>query len=150
MKVQDEAARLESLLPQVISILFHSGEADPLRHHTVGQIRLMRTLLTGSKTASELSQRLGLSPSSLTQMVGRMVRAGLVAKGLDPEDRRVRMLSLTPAGRELMENRQGLRIRKAKTVLERMDPNEVRAFIELLEQIRCLQPEPVVLAEAVV
>jgi len=60
------------------------------------------------------------------------------------------MLSLTPAGRELMENRQGLRIRKAKTVLERMDPNEVRAFIELLEQIRCLQPEPVVLAEAVV
>jgi len=141
MTVQEQAAYLESLLPQVISILFHSGDADPLRHHTIGQIKLMRNLLTGSKTASELSHKLGLSPSSLTQMASRMIRAGLVSKALDPGDRRVRKLSLTHAGRTLMEDRQALRTRVAKDVLERLDCKQVQALISLLEEIRSLQTE---------
>src|SRR4051812_33256294 len=109
MSAYEDALRLEGLLPQAITVMFHTGEPDPLRHHTVGQVRLMRLLMEGSKTATDLSQNLGLSPSSLTQMASRMIQAGLVLKELDPSDRRVRKLSLTPAGRSLMEGRQALR-----------------------------------------
>lgn len=135
MSVQEDAARLEALLPKVMSALFHSQEGDPLRHHTVGQIRLMRILLSGSRTASELSHMLGLSPSSLTQMASRMISAGLVSKELGSEDRRVRRLSLTPAGRQLMDNRQAMRARAAAQVLKGWDEQKRKLLLSLLDEI---------------
>ncbi|MFI5387283.1 MAG: MarR family winged helix-turn-helix transcriptional regulator [Fimbriimonadales bacterium] len=151
MNLFDEAVRLEALIPKALTALFHSGIEDPLRHHSVGQIRLMRTLSTGSKTATELSKAMGLSPSSLTQMASRMIRAGLVAKELDSQDRRVRKLSLTPAGALVMEQRQAMRACAAAKLLERMDPKRLQDLMELLEEIRDLkcgddsqQPEAIV------
>ncbi len=141
MTVPEAALRLEALLPQVIMTLFSSGEFDPLRHHTVGQARLMRILMEGSKTASELSHTLGLSPSSLTQMAARMIQAGLVMKELDPHDRRVRRLSLTQCGKELMASRQAVRARAAATILDQMDPERLQAFFELLDEILTLRSE---------
>ena len=135
MSINEDAARLEALLPQVMSALFRSDQEDPLRHHSVGQIRLMRTLLRGSKTATELSHTLGLSPSSLTQMASRMISAGLVSKELDSHDRRVRKLSLTETGRSIMENRQAMRASAATRLLEKMDPQKRADLIELLEAI---------------
>src|SRR5579862_2666619 len=135
MSSTEDASRLEALFPQVISALFHSGEADPLRHHSVAQVRLMRLLMSGSKTASELSFQLGLSPSSLTQMASRMISAGLISKELDSVDRRVRQLSLTPAGRELMSGRQSMRADAAAKLLASMDPEHVKLLIELLEEV---------------
>ena len=134
MNVYDDAARLESLLPKAMSALFHSEEEDPLRHHSVGQIRLMRILLSGSRNASELSHMLGLSPSSLTQMASRMITAGLISKELGQEDRRVRKLSLTASGKVLMLERQSMRVRAAARVLSHMDPEKRVKMIELLEE----------------
>jgi DNA-binding MarR family transcriptional regulator len=135
MNVHEAAIRLESLLPQVMTVLFHSAEEDPLRHHSVGQIRLIRSLLAGSKSASELSQALGLSPSSLTQMSSRMILAGLISKELDPQDRRVRKLSLTPAGRSLMQGRQAVRARAASSVLEKWPEEKCERIVALLEEL---------------
>ncbi|HVT13731.1 MAG TPA: MarR family transcriptional regulator [Fimbriimonadaceae bacterium] len=138
MSVQNDAALLESLLPLVMTALFRPDEGDPLRHHSVGQVRLLRALLKGSRTATDLSTSLGLSPSSLTQMAGRMIRAGLVKKELDEQDRRVRQLSLTQAGRELMETRRDRRAHSATLILEKMEPQRYRELIALLEEIRAL------------
>ncbi|HWA82131.1 MAG TPA: MarR family transcriptional regulator [Fimbriimonadaceae bacterium] len=138
MSVHDDAAQLESLLPLAMTALFRPDEEDPLRHHSVGQVRLLRSLLKGPRTATDLSNSLGLSPSSLTQMAGRMIRAGLIKKELDAQDRRVRKLSLTPAGRELMERRRDRRARSAALVLEKMDPAKFRELIALLEEIRSI------------
>ena len=135
MSVQEDATTLEGLLPQAMTVLFQSNEDDPLRHHTVGQVRLMRTLMGGKRSASELSQSLNLSPSSLTQMASRMIAAGLVAKELDPADRRVRMLSLTAQGRSLMEKRQQTRARAAARVLSRLSPERRQALIGLIVEV---------------
>ena len=151
MSVLEDAARLEGLVPRAMSVLFRPTEDDPLRHHSVGQVRLMRALLGGKKTATDLSQTLGLSPSSLTQMASRMISAGLVSKELDPNDRRVRMLSLTPAGRLTMVNRQAMRARSAARVLDKLDPQKFHLLVELLEEIIALQSEvSFVLLEGVV
>jgi len=142
MSTHDDAARLEALLPQVLGVLFHSGDEDPLRHNSVGQIRLMRTLMAGSRTASDLSHQLGLSPSSLTQMASRMITAGLVSKELDTEDRRVRKLSLTPAGRHMMEGRKTTRAVTAAKLLDAMDKQKIALFIEILEEIASFPAKP--------
>lgn len=131
----EDALLLEALMPRAIVALFHSGAEDELRHNSVGQVRLMRTLFEGSRTASDLSQLLGLSPSSLTQMASRLILAGLVTKELDPHDRRVRMVSLSPAGRALMESRQARRSKTAAKLLERMEPERLLLLIDILKEI---------------
>jgi MarR family transcriptional regulator, organic hydroperoxide resistance regulator len=50
----------------------------------------------------ELAQRLAVKPPSVTKVVGRLERAGLVTRLADPEDGRVQRVELTAAGRKLM------------------------------------------------
>lgn len=141
MSVQEDAARLEALLPAAMTVLFRPDQEDPLRHHSVGQVRLLRALLQGNRAATDLSHTLGLSPSSLTQMAGRLIRAGLVAKELDSQDRRVRRLSLTAAGRNLMEGRQAMRARAAARLLQHIEPGRLQDLITFLEEIRSVGAE---------
>lgn len=135
MNVREEAVTLEGLLPQAMTILFRTSGDDPLRHHTVGQVRLMRSLLGGPRAATELSHVLNLSPSSLTQMASRMIAAGLVVKELDPHDRRVRMLSLTHEGRKMMEKRRETRALAAAEALARLSPDRIQDLMNILREI---------------
>jgi DNA-binding MarR family transcriptional regulator len=48
----------------------------------------------------ELGRRAGLEPSSMTGLLDRMERDGLLARGSDPEDRRAHRIHLTDRGRE--------------------------------------------------
>jgi DNA-binding MarR family transcriptional regulator len=47
-----------------------------------------------------LAGRLKTDPSNITVVVDRLERAGLVERGTEPEDRRVKKLALTPLGRQ--------------------------------------------------
>jgi MarR family 2-MHQ and catechol resistance regulon transcriptional repressor len=50
-----------------------------------------------------LSERLLIRPASVTGVVDRLERAGLVARVGDPTDQRAKFVRLTPAGRQLVE-----------------------------------------------
>ena len=49
----------------------------------------------------ELGKKAGLEPSSMTGMLDRMERDGLVCRTMDPRDRRVLRINLTETGRQL-------------------------------------------------
>lgn len=51
----------------------------------------------------ELAQNLGHDASHVTAIVDKLESQGLVERGPDPHDRRVKRLSLTPDGRALQE-----------------------------------------------
>ncbi len=50
---------------------------------------------------SELGRRAGLEPSTMTGLVDRMERDGLITRQPDPQDRRVQRILLTKAGRKM-------------------------------------------------
>lgn len=52
-------------------------------------------------TPSELAGALGVEPSTVTNMLSRMQRAGLLERRRDPEDARCTRVVLTQKGREL-------------------------------------------------
>src|SRR5258708_4288380 len=62
--------------------------------------------------ATELSSRLIVRPPSVTGLVDRLVRDGLVTREALPEDMRVKQVSLTPKGRQRVQ--QVLRVHDAK------------------------------------
>ncbi|HMR50568.1 MAG TPA: MarR family transcriptional regulator [Arachnia sp.] len=53
-------------------------------------------------TGQELSARLSVSAPTASGLVDRLAAKGLVSRAEDPEDRRVRRIELTPAGRQLL------------------------------------------------
>jgi DNA-binding MarR family transcriptional regulator len=50
------------------------------------------------QTHTELGERLGLAPATVTRMLQRMEKAGFVVRKADPDDQRVSRVYLTEAG----------------------------------------------------
>jgi DNA-binding MarR family transcriptional regulator len=78
---------------------------------------------------------------SITQVVDRLERAGLVARGLDPDDRRRVLIELTAAGVDVAERGDDAYRLSRERVLARLDTAHlaeidaaVFALLDLLEQ----------------
>jgi MarR family 2-MHQ and catechol resistance regulon transcriptional repressor len=86
---------------QAISKLIHAdlqgtglGESD---------FRVLEILLhKGAQTVNVIGPKVNLTPGSISVAVDRLHSRGLVSRVEDPGDRRVRIVDLTPAGRELI------------------------------------------------
>ena len=69
---------------------------------TAQQVGLLR-LLDKPVSMRAFAEELSCDPSNVTGLVDRVERLGLVDRVPDPDDRRIRMLTLTPNGRRLRE-----------------------------------------------
>lgn len=78
-----------------------------------GQSRALRLLPEqGSMTQRELTERLGIQPGSASELVGKLERAGLVARTPSQTDRRTADVALTEAGRARREQRAAMEERQ--------------------------------------
>lgn len=65
------------------------------------------------QSMSELSQVLSMDNSTVTGLVDRLQRSGLVTRRANPDDRRISLIRITPQGME--------EIKKAKPVITRVN-----------------------------
>jgi DNA-binding MarR family transcriptional regulator len=71
---------------------------------TLPQYRALVVLAArGPQGTAELAAALAVNPSTATRMCDRLVRKGLIRRSRRAGDRRVVRLTLTPAGRELID-----------------------------------------------
>jgi DNA-binding MarR family transcriptional regulator len=88
-----------------------------------------------SATPRELAAQLGMSPTTLSAMIDRLVRKGQVRRVRHPEDGRSYMLELTARGRAT-NARNGERLAEQVAALKANlegDPDETLAALERLE-----------------
>lgn len=82
------------------------------------EINALANLADGrSRTVSALGAAVGTRPATLTGILDRLERRGLVTRGTNPHDRRAVLIELTPAGR-----------RSARTIAAAIDDLERRAL----------------------
>ncbi|MBJ7332582.1 MAG: MarR family transcriptional regulator [Solirubrobacteraceae bacterium] len=76
------------------------------------QLRALLTLAASSAAPSlhELADEIGLSIAATGRMVDGLVRHDLAARAEDPADRRVKRISLTPAGLQVMDRLRAARV----------------------------------------
>lgn len=74
-----------------------------------------------SQTASEIAQLLGKHPSTLTGVLARLEGRGLLAREIDPEDRRRARFTLTAAGKAIDRERKGTVEAATRRALARME-----------------------------
>lgn len=106
-----------------------AGESTALMHRrglTMAQVVTLHVLYRGDLSISALAERLGMSLPATSQLVDRLVDADLLGRAEDPADRRVRRLHLRPAGRQLLERLNELRLREIEEAFTALAP-ETRA-----------------------
>ena len=133
-ELEEDAIKLESMIPRMTRILFRHGMGDPLGHLSVAQIRMIRLLSGRTRIAAELSAELEMTPSAVSQATHRLERMGLVVRRPDPNDKRMRWLALSPQGDSLMRERQALRVDRARKALEELPTTHRKRLISSLTE----------------
>jgi DNA-binding MarR family transcriptional regulator len=104
---------------------------------THGQFRVLRTLDHADRALrlSELANQLGIVPRSATSVVDDLEAAGLVARSPDPNDRRATLVTLTPAGTELLTTIRRSRRDAMVSLIDRLTPAERTDLLRLLTRL---------------
>ena len=97
----------------VLEVLLHKG---PLPVNTIGPI-------------------VDLTPGSISTAVDRLVEKGLVSRVESAEDRRVRIVALTPRGKDLIESTFRNHSGQMKRVFSELSPDELRGLEAALKKI---------------
>jgi MarR family 2-MHQ and catechol resistance regulon transcriptional repressor len=89
----------------------------------------------GPLAVSALGKKVLLTTGSITTAVDRLAKRGLVARRDDPDDRRVRLVELTPAGRRLIKPAFARHEEDLEGVVEVLTPKERAALVTLLRKL---------------
>jgi DNA-binding MarR family transcriptional regulator len=88
-----------------------------------------------SLSPKALTTSLMLTSGGMTGRLDRLEKRGLVARSPDPADRRGLTITLTPAGRELVDQAVGAGLDAQRRVLERLPPEDRSALAALLRAL---------------
>jgi long-chain acyl-CoA synthetase len=69
---------------------------------TLAQYRALAFVASADERASRLAHRLSVAKPTVTALIEGLVERGLVTRRLDPADRRVVQVAITPAGQEAL------------------------------------------------
>ena len=96
--------------------------------------------------AGRIAEMLHVHPSTLTGVLGRLVKRGILIRTADPEDGRRALFGLTAAGEKLDELRSGTVEAKVRSALARVPPDDLAAARRVLgvvsESLVRLVPAP--------
>ncbi len=98
----------------------------------------------GAATISELSEHLNLALGSTSQAVDQLVQAGLAERREDARDRRHKLVTLTPAGAEIVAQVRQARSEEATRRLAELPPELLtrlgEVIADVLDALRLPQP----------
>ncbi|WP_028846609.1 MULTISPECIES: MarR family transcriptional regulator [Thermocrispum] len=103
---------------------------------TMQQLRLVVHLaLDGPASSHELAAKLRVAMGTLTGIVDRLVAQGLVARRVDPDDRRIRRVELTDEGQAMADRMLDAGAAQFRRVLERLDTETLRQFEQVMHSL---------------
>jgi DNA-binding MarR family transcriptional regulator len=140
---EDPRPEVREALAAVTSLV---RSVDGFRHRAAADAELGQTELraltrlnaAGSLSPKQLAVALDLTTGTVTALLDRLERAGLVVRSAHPRDRRMLQIALTPAGTErlgsVLANWDGYVIGAAQA----MPPESVLATVDFLRRLEAL------------
>ena len=103
---------------------------------TSSQIKVLSAFSDqGVFTMTELSRANGVSVSTMTSMVDRMIQGGLLERLRDGADRRIVRVGLSAAGKTMLDHLMKVRRRELEKFLVNLTRDEVREFRDSIETV---------------
>jgi DNA-binding MarR family transcriptional regulator len=96
---------------------------------------LVLLTIHGSKTAQQVSQLLGMDKAAISRCFKGMKARRLITLGLHEADRRVRVATLTPAGRALHDEIREMALDRERALLSVLSESERDTLLRLLKRL---------------
>jgi len=142
MSPQPEAASGESKLDtvdglaQLAFVITGMVERRAAEHHlSIPAVRLLGVLRDREPTMQELAKFLALDKSSVTGLVDRAERRGLVSRVPSPADKRAVLVRLTDDGRSLVSAAAELFAADVTAMLDRLAPRDRATLSRLVSRL---------------
>lgn len=137
METEKGIEELTSLLIEFYE-RFSSWEQGVVRESglTLPQMHTLEIIgAAGELRMKELAGKMGVTTGSLTVLVDRLVRAGLVERRPDEKDRRSIRVGLTGAGYGHFQNHHKLHLQLSQEIDGALTPEEAERFPGMLKKI---------------
>ena len=90
----------------------------------------------GEQAMSRLAETLDVSLSAATGLVDRVEERGFVERIRVPEDRRIVLVRITDAGRQMLEDVEVLRVGIIRQVLDELDESQLAGVASAMADLR--------------
>jgi DNA-binding MarR family transcriptional regulator len=94
---------------------------------------LMAIHRMGTSAVSVLGNELGISNAAVSQMLDRLVQEGMISRTEDPDDRRVKQISLTERGQQMLQESLRARHSWISELAETLSESEKQEICQALE-----------------
>jgi DNA-binding MarR family transcriptional regulator len=91
---------------------------------------------TGGASLGEMAENLGLTSPSTCTLVDVLEGRGMVARGGSPDDRRRRILTITPKGRKALAQSRAETQKSLSAVLAGLNTGEIAAVTRAMRSLR--------------
>jgi DNA-binding MarR family transcriptional regulator len=95
----------------------------------------------GGLTPGALGHRLGLTSGGVTALTGRLIDAGYVSRERHPEDGRMRVLAVTPAGAERLRDYMDAVLEPVHDALGELTGEEAALLARVLDELAARREE---------
>jgi len=107
------------------------------------QLRVFAFILTrGQMSIGTVADALAIRPNVATGIVQRLVERGLIERREDPDDRRIRLLTVTDRGLALVDELSGIVLAKGRELLDRLRDDQLRQLRDIFLAMGPAQSEP--------
>ena len=132
----DTGAILEQLGRLIRGLTRLTGGADDGPAMTATQrIALVELSEAAPLRLNDLADRMGTCAPTASRAVDALDDLGLVARAIDPTDRRAVSIELTPAGRALVDDRKARSADAFEHAAASLSPDERTTLLDLLERM---------------
>ncbi len=137
MELDQGAGRLHRLTKELIRrYQFRDWNQICCYGISISQCHILDTLADeGDLTMQRLAKRMYKSVSTMTRVVGQLVRRGYVKRRQDPEDRRVVHVSITPQGKAIVAAINRDLIETQKAILQSIPADQWAGAFKVLEAL---------------
>jgi MarR family 2-MHQ and catechol resistance regulon transcriptional repressor len=89
----------------------------------------------GPQLVNDIGRRIHLTSGAITTAVDRLEERGLITRVVDTQDRRARLVTLTPHGRNLIEKAFGAHERRMNAAARALTPGQRAQLYTLLKKL---------------
>jgi DNA-binding MarR family transcriptional regulator len=140
----DETASALLTASRALLAVIARSIAPELDRITVPQFRALVILSTadGPIRNRDLAAALGVHPSTFSRTADRLVAAGWVRRGENPQNRRETLISLTPSGRRVVDRVTARRVDELRAAVVGMSEAERAIVLEAMAAFARAAGEP--------